>query len=127
MRPDYIWIPESTGRKALKAGYYHLTTQEAYIGVYSKLKKANPLTEEICPIQKKRDRQLYAKVKEVMENRLMCDVPNDIDAARMRICHAVPIRRPRRVASGKRIDYMPALTAIALSSSTHEQKNRSRN
>lgn len=41
IRHDYIWMPHSEER-GMSAGYYHWTTKEANIEVYSRLQKVCP-------------------------------------------------------------------------------------
>lgn len=92
VRQDYIWMPERRSLKSLPAGYYHLSTREAYVEVYSRLTKISAghgllPTRKKFMLKSKRDRQVYSKIKESLENRLMCEVPNDVQAARMRVCN----------------------------------------
>ena len=73
IKKDYIWMP---AKGDLKAGYYHLRTQEAYIRVY----------DLICRQPrsfKSKDRALYKAVKQLMYLRLHCDLPSDMYALRM--------------------------------------------
>lgn len=109
--PDYIWMPERKGLRNLPAGYYHLKTHEAYIEVYARLKKAHPGL-----LSHKRDRQLYCKLQEVIENRLMCDIPDDAEAARMRLFNTSNLRaHTERGGVFGKLACKPTLSAVTLS------------
>ena len=41
MRQDYIWVPEQR-RSRRPAGYYHMTTREASVEIYSRIQKVCP-------------------------------------------------------------------------------------
>ena len=117
VKQDYIWMQERKGLRTLQAGYYHLRTHEAYIEVYSRLKKV-PTGPLGTLLQSKRDRQAYTKLMEVIENRLMCDIPNDTEAARMRgVSATAPKSRGAysRRSPKKKTNYMPTVTAVSLS------------
>mmetsp|Transcript_57643 Transcript_57643/g.140797 ORF Transcript_57643/g.140797 Transcript_57643/m.140797 type:complete len:229 (+) Transcript_57643:112-798(+) len=113
--PDYIWMPK---RKDLPAGYYHLRTQEAYIEINHLLKKCKPRRRTLCAYlfvhNEKEDAEnreynkLLQKLKELMFNRLVSDVPNDVHAARTKLLW-MQSSGDARTRFG-RAAYLPALT-----------------
>ncbi|CAB9509797.1 expressed unknown protein [Seminavis robusta] len=111
--PDYIWMPK---RKDLPAGYYHFYTQEAYIEVYHRLNKLGPLKQLLFtkdhPIQTKQDRKLHKKLKGLMYNRLITDVPSDVHAARMKVLNLQS--QGGKAAAFGRAAYLPTLTTVIL-------------
>ena len=93
-------------RKDLEAGYYHLRTQEAYIQVNYLIRKRRPRGRWF----KKRthDVELYLKVKDLVYNRLVTDLPDDQHAARMRL-FMLQSATGKAAAFGKAA-YLPTLT-----------------
>mmetsp|Transcript_30681 Transcript_30681/g.74332 ORF Transcript_30681/g.74332 Transcript_30681/m.74332 type:complete len:222 (-) Transcript_30681:81-746(-) len=113
--PDYIWMPE---RKDLPEGYYHLRTQEAYIEINHLLRKCKPRRRSLCAylfvhneqedVANRKYNKLLKKLKELMFNRVVSDVPNDVHAARMKLLWI----QSSGDAKGRfgRAAYLPALT-----------------
>lgn len=118
LRQDYIWMPK---RKDLQAGYYHFRTQEAYIEVYCRLKKAGPrgilFSNNSSLVQTKKEKKMYRKLKELIYNRLVSEVPSDVHAARMRLLN-LQSEGSKATAFGKAA-YLPTISTVLLSSLTN--------
>lgn len=108
LKKDYIWMPQ---RKDLAAGYYHLRTQESYIEVYDRFRRAKP-RRKLRKKSKTEEDQLYDKVNDVLYNRLLTDKPSDLHASRMRLL-SVTTKGGKYAAFGK-ASYLPVLTTVLL-------------
>ena len=85
-RPDYIWMSASLF-SGLPTGYYHLTTQEAYIQVYRRLRQARLC--RLCARSNKNQisRDMWQNLHNLMRNRLDADIPDDIRAQQLNVLH----------------------------------------
>jgi len=104
--PNYIWMPQ---RKNLPAGYYHLATQESYIEVNRRFRKARPGLFQAT----KEEKELYRVTKNVIENRLTVDIPDDVHAQRMKAL-GLASSGGRLAAFGKAA-YLPTLSSALIS------------
>ena len=115
-KTDYVWIPKR-GRKNsdhfLPEGYYHLSTQEAYVEIYH-LFQQRRMRRNI--FQKKTPQhKLESKIHDLLQNRLISDLPDDLHAARMRV-FLLKSQGGKAKAFG-RATYLPVLTSILISGS----------
>jgi len=102
-------------RKDLRAGYYHLLTQEAYVEVYYRLLRQAPPILPCCGNSGTRNvctRKEFKKVKTIIYNRVIAKEPNDITAARFAHLSTVSVNG-RNAAFGKAM-YLPTLTTTLL-------------
>jgi hypothetical protein len=83
-RLDYIWMPQQ--KNLLPPGYYHLRTQEAYIAVYMQVRKQRPHRFALGRNRTTaEERELFKRAEDIIFNRLTCEKPNDLHAARMKL------------------------------------------
>lgn len=68
VKKDCIWMPK---RKDLAAGYYHLRTQESYIEIYDRFRRARLRRT----LRKTKEGELYSKIKDVLYNPLLTNKP----------------------------------------------------
>ena len=107
-RQDYIWMPKI---KDLPSGYYHLATQEAYIQINLRLRKHRPglfRRRNSCNVDKK----MYKQIRNIMQNRIICDVPDDAHAQRLKLL-GLQSQGGQAAAFGKAA-YLPTLTSAFL-------------
>lgn len=112
IRPDYVWMPtQRKGKSNLPAGYYHLGTQEAYIQINALLHRARPRRWGKHKSSKK-ERELYTQIQNLLYNRLVSDLPDDVHAQRIK---ALGLQSASKsVAAFGKSAYLPTLTTSLL-------------
>lgn len=112
MKINYVWMPQ---RKDLPAGYYHLATQEAYIQINHLLRKARPrrrFDRTTTSSNSREDRELYRQIQNLLSNRLVTDLPDDVHAQRVKML-GLQSSGGKAAAFGKAA-FLPTLTTSLL-------------
>jgi hypothetical protein len=111
IKKDYIYSGKFRGMKDKDVGYYHLLTQEGQFIAYRRLVIQGPSFWSRCCSCGKRHTDFY-QVRRLLYNRTICDEPDDLVAARMRLVGA-----QSGADAGSRFGnstYLPLLTSLFL-------------
>lgn len=112
LKADYVWVPKR--RHGLSAGYYHLSTQEAFAQAYDLFCGRIPRRglRRVCKSKSHQDK-IDVMIKNLLYNRFAFDLPpDDIHAARMRIFYKGSAGG--RAKAFGRAAYLPTLTSVIL-------------